>query len=83
MAIYMFIPGISGSTTAQGYNQWIPLSSIDCGVGRAINTVPGRVTDRIRSTAIGTEMEIIKSLIKVHHYYSVKLRRACYLRGKN
>lgn len=62
MSIYMLMPGIPGSTTAQGYNQWIPLYSANCGVGRIINTVPGRTIDRIRSTAIGTEMEITKPL---------------------
>ncbi|MBS0351629.1 MAG: type VI secretion system tube protein Hcp [Proteobacteria bacterium] len=62
MPIYMFMPGIPGSTTAQGYNQWIPLSSVDCGVGRIIDTAPGRVVDRIRSTPLGTEMEITKPL---------------------
>lgn len=58
----MFIPSVAGSTTAQGYNQWIPLSSIDCSVGRMINITSGRVTDRIRSTALSTEMEITKRM---------------------
>lgn len=58
----MFMPGIPGSTTAQEYNQWIPLFSLDCGVGRVINTAPGRTVDRIRSTALSTEMEITKPL---------------------
>lgn len=62
MVIYMSMPGIPGSTTAQGYNKWIPLSSLDCGVGRIIETAPGRVVDRIRSNALGTEMEITKSV---------------------
>lgn len=58
----MSIPSIPGSTTAQGYEQSIPLYSVNSSAGRIIHTVPGRAVDRIRSTAIGTEIEITKPL---------------------
>ena len=58
--MYMLMSRIPGSTTAKGYEQWIPLFSLNYGVGRKIETVPGRVSDRVHSDALGTEMEIIK-----------------------
>lgn len=60
--MYMLMPRIPSSTTAKGYEQWIPLFSLNCGAGRKIETAPGRVSDRIRSDALGTEMEIIKPI---------------------
>ncbi|MBS0351036.1 MAG: type VI secretion system tube protein Hcp [Proteobacteria bacterium] len=60
MTMYMLMPKIPGSTTAKGYEQWIPLFSLSCGVGRKIETAPGKVNDRIHSDALGTEMEILK-----------------------
>ncbi|MBS0351636.1 MAG: type VI secretion system tube protein Hcp [Proteobacteria bacterium] len=58
----MLIPKIEGPITANGYQKWIPLFSLNCGVGRKIETAPGRVSDRIHSDALGTEMEIIKPI---------------------
>ncbi len=60
--MYMLMPRIAGSITANGYQQWIPLYSLNCGVGRKIETIPGRVSDRIHSDTLGTEMEIIKPI---------------------
>ncbi len=60
--MYMLMPKIPSATTAKGYQQWIPLFSLDCGVGRKIETAPGRVSDRIHSDALGMEMEIIKPI---------------------
>ena len=60
--MYMLMPKIPSATTAKGYQQWIPLFSLDCGVGRKIETAPGRVSDRIQSDALGMEMEIIKPI---------------------
>ncbi len=54
------MPKIPGSTTAKGYEQWIPIFSLNCGVQRKIEITPGRVFDRIHSDVLGTEMEIIK-----------------------
>ncbi|MBS0350211.1 MAG: type VI secretion system tube protein Hcp [Proteobacteria bacterium] len=62
MSMYLNIPGIAGSTTAQGYQQWIPICAINWGLDRPINTIPGKTGDRIRSSAIGYEIEIIKDL---------------------
>lgn len=60
--MYILMPRIPGSTTAKGYEQWIPLFSLSCGTGRKIETAPGRVNDRIYSDALGIEMEIIKPI---------------------
>ena len=46
MTIYMKIDGIEGNVTAKGYEKWIELNSIQCGVQRNINTSPGKVIDR-------------------------------------
>ena len=58
----MLMPRIPGSTTAKGYEQWIPLFSLSCGAGRKIETASGRVNDRIHLDALGVEMEIIKPI---------------------
>ncbi|MBS0351431.1 MAG: type VI secretion system tube protein Hcp [Proteobacteria bacterium] len=62
MSIYLNIPGIPGSTSAKGYQQWMPVCAVNWGLDRSINTVPGKTIDRIRSSAIGYEIEIIKEL---------------------
>ena len=62
MAIYLYIPGIPGSTSAKGYEQWIPILAMDWGAGRVIETASGNVADRICSNTSGVEMEIIKQM---------------------
>ncbi len=62
MSMYLFVPGVSGSTTAKGYEQWIPILAMDWGAGRIIETAPGNVVDRTRSNTTGLEMEIIKQM---------------------
>lgn len=64
MAMYLFVPGVSGSTTAKGYEQWISILAMDWGAGRIVETTSGNVADRIRSNTTGLEMELIKQLDK-------------------
>ncbi len=60
MSMYLNIPGIPGSTSAQGYQQWIPICAVNWGLDRPIDTVPGKTADRVRSTAMGYEIEVLK-----------------------
>ena len=62
MALYLYIPGVPGSTSAKGYEQWIPVLAMNWGVERIIATASGNVVDRIRSNSTGIEMEIIKPM---------------------
>jgi|GEM_PF-596194 len=62
MAIYMRIPGLAGSVTATGYQNWDELDAFALGAGRLITTTPGNVHNRVRSSTQATEMLLIKSL---------------------
>ena len=62
MAIYMKAKGIFGNATAQGYDKWIELDSIDLGVQRSITTKVGRTSDRERGVPDFSEVEIIKKV---------------------
>lgn len=64
MPIYMQIDNIPGSVTAQGYNGWIELKSIDFGADRPITTKPGYVSDRESSKPNINEIAITKALDK-------------------
>jgi len=61
MAIYMKYDGISGDVTEQGHTQWIELSSMQFGVGRAIGgTASGAAKGREASLCNCSEITITK-----------------------
>lgn len=50
MAVYMQVEGVKGSSTEKNHVDWIPIKSCEFPVDRpGVNTVPGKISDRLRS----------------------------------
>ena len=60
MAIYMKVPGVDGAVTASGYEKWIPLDSMQFGVGRHIDMTVGDTTNRESSRPSFSEITVSK-----------------------
>lgn len=58
--LYMNIPGISGSASAEGFEGWIQIDSLTFGASRNIQTRPGKVHDRINDWPHLAEVVITK-----------------------
>ena len=60
MAIYLQIEGIKGNVTAKGHEDWIDISSLQWGVGRAIASAVGTSADREASKPSISEVSVTK-----------------------
>jgi len=60
MSIYMKIDGIKGKVTAKGHEEWIDVSSLQWGVGRAISSAVGTSADREASKPSISEVSVTK-----------------------
>ena len=60
MSIYCNIDGIKGKVTAKGHEDWIDVSSMQWGVGRAISSAVGTSADREASKPSISEVTITK-----------------------
>jgi len=60
MSIYLQIEGIKGNVTAKGHEDWIDISSIQWGVGRAISSSVGTAADREASKPSISEVSVTK-----------------------
>ena len=60
MSIYMKIDGIKGKVTAKGHEEWIDVSSMQWGVGRAISSAVGTSADREASKPSISEVSVTK-----------------------
>jgi len=60
MSIYVNIDGIKGKVTAKGHEDWIDVSSMQWGVGRAISSAVGTSADREASKPSISEVTITK-----------------------
>ena len=60
MAIYLQIEGIKGNVTAKGHEDWIDISSVQWGVGRAISSAVGTSADREASKPSISEVTVTK-----------------------
>lgn len=64
MAIYLKLGAVAGSVTAAGYTEWVDCSSLQWGVGKAVNTPVGSTANRECSTASVSEVTISKAMDK-------------------
>jgi len=62
MAIYMKIDGIKGKVTTKGHEDWIDVSSLQWGVGRAISSAVGTSADREASKPSISEVSVTKMM---------------------
>ena len=62
MAIYMHINGVPGTATAQGYENWVAVNSINLYSARSIYTEVGEAKNRSMSVPNIGEFEIIKPI---------------------
>ena len=62
MSIYMKIEGINGKVTAKGHEEWVDVSSLQWGVGRAISSAVGTSADREASKPSISEVSITKMM---------------------
>ena len=60
MAIYVEIEDITGNVTEAGHENWIEVSSLQWGVGRAIASAVGRSADRESSQPSISEISVTK-----------------------
>jgi len=60
MTMYLQIEGIKGNVTAKGHEDWIDISSIQWGVGRAISSSVGTAADREASKPSISEVSVTK-----------------------
>jgi len=60
MSIYLQIEGIKGNVTAKGHEDWIDITSMQWGVGRAISSTVGTSADREASKPSISEVSITK-----------------------
>jgi len=60
MSIYMKIDGVKGKVTAKGHEDWIDVSSVQWGVGRAISSAVGTSADREASKPSISEVSVTK-----------------------
>lgn len=56
----MQVEGIKGDVTAEGYSEWIELTSVQWGVGRAISAPVGGASDREASAPSFSELTTTK-----------------------
>ncbi len=68
MAIYIKIDGIKGNVTTDGYTDWVEVSSLQWGTGRAIMTETGKICDREGSTPTFSEISLTKDMDKSSPY---------------
>jgi len=62
MSIYLLVEGIKGKVTAKGHEDWIDVSSIQWGVGRAISSAVGTSADREASKPSISEVSVTKMM---------------------
>lgn len=62
MPIYMKLEKVNGDVTAQGYKQWIDISSLQFGVGRAIASAVGGGAKREAGVPSISEITLTKPL---------------------
>ena len=62
MSIYMQIEGIKGKVTAKGHEDWIDVTSMQWGVGRAISSAVGTSADREASKPSISEVSVTKMM---------------------
>lgn len=62
MTIYMQFDDISGAATVEGHEEWIPIDSIQWGVGRAISSAVGTSADRESSKPSISEISVTKMM---------------------
>jgi type VI secretion system secreted protein Hcp len=62
MAIFMKYGGLKGETTAEGYPDWIELSSLQFGVGRGISMGVGGGSKREASAPSISEVTVTKTM---------------------
>jgi len=60
MSIYLKVEGIDGKVTAAGHENWIDVSSLQWGVGRAISSSVGTSADREASKPSISEVSVTK-----------------------
>ncbi len=60
MSMYLQIEGIQGNVTAKGHEDWIDISSVQWGVGRAISSSVGTSADREASKPSISEVSVTK-----------------------
>ncbi len=60
MSIYMQIEGIKGKVTAKGHEEWIDVTSMQWGVGRAISSAVGTSADREAGKPSISEVSVTK-----------------------
>jgi type VI secretion system secreted protein Hcp len=61
MAIYMQPDDVVGSSSEKQHSKWIPIKSCDFPVDRpGVNTVPGKISDRLRSSVIFPPISVTK-----------------------
>jgi type VI secretion system secreted protein Hcp len=58
MAIYMQYDGIKGDVTTDGFKEWIDLSSMQFGVGRAITMTTGKAANRAHGAPSFSEITV-------------------------
>jgi type VI secretion system secreted protein Hcp len=58
MAIYMQYEGIKGDVTTDGFKEWIDLSSMQFGVGRAITMTTGKAANRAHGAPSFSEITV-------------------------
>lgn len=64
MAIYVKYDGIEGDVTHESHKNWIDVSSLQFGVGRAISTPSGRAANRESSEPSISEITMTRELDK-------------------
>ncbi len=68
MSIYLKLPDISGSVTANGFQNQIECESLNQGVGRSIRMTTGRANDRETGHAKFSSFSITKKVDKATPY---------------
>ncbi|WP_207480959.1 Hcp family type VI secretion system effector [Arenibaculum pallidiluteum] len=64
MAIYVKFDGIQGDATQQNHKNWVDVSSMQFGVGRAISTPTGRAANREASEPSVSEITMTREMDK-------------------
>ncbi|MGY0777344.1 Hcp family type VI secretion system effector [Azospirillum argentinense] len=64
MAIYVQFDGIKGDATHESHKDWISVSSMQFGAGRAISTPTGRAANREASEPSVSEITVTRTLDK-------------------
>src|SRR5271165_570142 len=62
MSVYVQIPGVTGGATETNHVGWIPVDSLQFGVGRALNNPLGHATSREAGQPNVSEVHVTKSM---------------------